>query len=246
MFFRWRVCTRKWVRPQRPRWPVWWRRWTSSTLTSTACPRLTELTPATLWVTPAPSPAHAAHFLCSHSAGFSHSLCPFVWSGDQAADEEGVHPGVLQRQEVHVCLLHPQQVSFFHGQDVCQGILKETCTEGFWCLTVLYHVVNLLFLCSSSQGAPEGVIERCTHVRVGNGKVPLSKGIREKIMSVIREYGTGRDTLRCLALATRDSPPKMEDMILSDTAKFADYEVNFPLISGTILLITFSVLGVYL
>ncbi len=106
--------------------------------------------------------------------------------------------------------------------------------------------MNLLFLCSSSQGAPEGVIERCTHVRVGNGKVPLSKGIREKIMSVIREYGTGRDTLRCLALATRDSPPKMEDMILSDTAKFADYEVNFPLISGTILLITFSVLSVYL
>ncbi|GAA6226594.1 sarcoplasmic/endoplasmic reticulum calcium ATPase 2-like isoform X1 [Lates japonicus] len=74
------------------------------------------------------------------------------------------------------------------------------------------------------KGAPEGVVERCTHVRVGNSKVPLSKGIKEKIMSVIREYGTGRDTLRCLALATRDSPPKMEDMILSDTAKFSEYE----------------------
>uniref|UniRef100_A0A3Q2USQ0 Calcium-transporting ATPase n=1 Tax=Haplochromis burtoni TaxID=8153 RepID=A0A3Q2USQ0_HAPBU len=74
------------------------------------------------------------------------------------------------------------------------------------------------------KGAPEGVIERCTHVRVGNSKVPLSQGIKEKIMSVIREYGTGRDTLRCLALATRDSPPKMEDMILSDTAKFIEYE----------------------
>lgn len=53
-------------------------------------------------------------------------------------------------------------------------------------------------------------------------------------MSVIREYGTGSDTLRCLALATRDSPPKMEDMILSDTAKFAEYEVNFQLISDTV------------
>uniref|UniRef100_A0A8C9YG38 Calcium-transporting ATPase n=1 Tax=Sander lucioperca TaxID=283035 RepID=A0A8C9YG38_SANLU len=74
------------------------------------------------------------------------------------------------------------------------------------------------------KGAPEGVIERCTHVRVGNSKVPLSKGIKEKIMSVIREYGTGRDTLRCLALATRDSPPKLEDMILSDPLKFAAYE----------------------
>uniref|UniRef100_A0A8D3C5D5 Calcium-transporting ATPase n=1 Tax=Scophthalmus maximus TaxID=52904 RepID=A0A8D3C5D5_SCOMX len=83
------------------------------------------------------------------------------------------------------------------------------------------------------KGAPEGVIERCTHVRVGNSKVPLNKGIKEKIMSVIREYGTGRDTLRCLALATRDSPPKMEDMILTDAAKFSEYEVNFHIITST-------------
>uniref|UniRef100_A0A8C2ZI62 Calcium-transporting ATPase n=1 Tax=Cyclopterus lumpus TaxID=8103 RepID=A0A8C2ZI62_CYCLU len=74
------------------------------------------------------------------------------------------------------------------------------------------------------KGAPEGVIDRCTHVRVGNSKVPLTKSIKEKILSVIRDYGTGRDTLRCLALATRDSPPKMEDMILTDTAKFVLYE----------------------
>uniref|UniRef100_A0A3P8VUS1 Calcium-transporting ATPase n=1 Tax=Cynoglossus semilaevis TaxID=244447 RepID=A0A3P8VUS1_CYNSE len=76
------------------------------------------------------------------------------------------------------------------------------------------------------KGAPEGVIDRCAYVRVGNTKVPLTKGIKEKIMSVIREYGTGRDTLRCLALATRDSPPKMEDMVLSDTAKFIEYETD--------------------
>lgn len=89
-----------------------------------------------------------------------------------------------------------------------------------------FLVVNFSSLCSDLQGAPEGVIERCAYIRVGNSKVPLSKAIKEKIMSVIREYGTGHDTLRCLALATRDSPPKMEDMILSDTAKFAEYEVN--------------------
>lgn len=87
--------------------------------------------------------------------------------------------------------------------------------------------MNFFSHCTSLQGAPEGVIERCTHVRVGNTKVALTKGIKEKIMSVIREYGTGTDTLRCLALATRDSPPKMEDMILSDTAKFSQYEVSF-------------------
>lgn len=70
------------------------------------------------------------------------------------------------------------------------------------------------------------MVERCTHVRVGNTKVPLSKSMREKIMSVIREYGTGADTLRCLALATRDNPPKMEDMVLSDTGRFSEYEVK--------------------
>ncbi|XP_055023647.2 sarcoplasmic/endoplasmic reticulum calcium ATPase 2 isoform X2 [Misgurnus anguillicaudatus] len=74
------------------------------------------------------------------------------------------------------------------------------------------------------KGAPEGVIDRCTYVRVGGSRVPLSQGIKEKIMSVIKEYGTGRDTLRCLALATRDNPLKKEEMVLSETARFADYE----------------------
>ena len=44
-------------------------------------------------------------------------------TGDQAADEEGVHPGVLQRQKVHVSLLLSCQVR--QGpcgkQDVCQS-----------------------------------------------------------------------------------------------------------------------------
>lgn len=50
--------------------------------------------------------------------------------------------------------------------------------------------------------------------------------VKEKIMSVIKEWGTGRDTLRCLALATRDTPPKREDMVLDDSAKFMEYEVS--------------------
>lgn len=78
----------------------------------------------------------------------------------------------------------------------------------------------------SPQGAPEGVIDRCTHIRVGNNKVPLTPGIKEKVMSVIREYGTGRDTLRCLALATRDNPVRKEDLVLEDCTRFIDYEVR--------------------
>ncbi|KAM3917683.1 sarcoplasmic/endoplasmic reticulum calcium ATPase 1 [Leptodactylus fuscus] len=76
------------------------------------------------------------------------------------------------------------------------------------------------------KGAPEGVIDRCNYVRVGTTRVPLTGAIKDKILTVIKEWGTGRDTLRCLALATRDTPPKREDMILEDTTKFAEYETD--------------------
>ncbi|KAL0979539.1 hypothetical protein UPYG_G00186340 [Umbra pygmaea] len=76
------------------------------------------------------------------------------------------------------------------------------------------------------KGAPEGVIDRCTHVRVGNMKVAMTVGIKERIMATVREYGTGRDTLRCLALATRDAPPRKEDMVLVDCSRFVDYEAD--------------------
>ncbi|KAG9468613.1 sarcoplasmic/endoplasmic reticulum calcium ATPase 1 isoform X1 [Eleutherodactylus coqui] len=76
------------------------------------------------------------------------------------------------------------------------------------------------------KGAPEGVIDRCNYIRVGTTRVPLTSGIKDKIMAVIKEWGTGRDTLRCLALATRDTPPKREDMVLEDATKFVDYECD--------------------
>ncbi|XP_073504749.1 sarcoplasmic/endoplasmic reticulum calcium ATPase 1 isoform X1 [Phyllobates terribilis] len=76
------------------------------------------------------------------------------------------------------------------------------------------------------KGAPEGVIDRCNYVRVGTTRVPFTSGIKDKILAVIKEWGTGRDTLRCLALATRDTPPKREDMVLDDATKFVDYETD--------------------
>jgi Ca2+ transporting ATPase len=76
------------------------------------------------------------------------------------------------------------------------------------------------------KGAPEGVLDRCTHVRVGNTKVPMTKQIMARICEITKLYGTGRDTLRCLALATIDNPPKPEDMDLVDSTKFYQYEVN--------------------
>uniref|UniRef100_A0A1I8HDN8 P-type Ca(2+) transporter n=1 Tax=Macrostomum lignano TaxID=282301 RepID=A0A1I8HDN8_9PLAT len=56
------------------------------------------------------------------------------------------------------------------------------------------------------KGAPEGVLDRCTHVRVNNASVPMTYAIKEEIMRQTAVYGTGRDTLRCLALATCDKP----------------------------------------
>uniref|UniRef100_A0AAY4E606 Calcium-transporting ATPase n=1 Tax=Denticeps clupeoides TaxID=299321 RepID=A0AAY4E606_9TELE len=72
------------------------------------------------------------------------------------------------------------------------------------------------------KGAPESVIERCKYVRVGT--VELTKPVKEQLMELIRDWGTGRDTLRCLALATRDSPPRKDTMDLENSSKFADYE----------------------
>ncbi|KAF7213304.1 transcript variant X2, partial [Nothobranchius furzeri] len=75
------------------------------------------------------------------------------------------------------------------------------------------------------KGAPESVLERCSFVRVsGSGRVPLSSAIREQILSTVREWGSGRDMLRCLAMATRDTPPDVHALNVENLAAFAGYE----------------------
>lgn len=76
------------------------------------------------------------------------------------------------------------------------------------------------------KGAPEGVLDRCSYVRIGTQKVPMTSQIYDKIMDVTKQYGCGRDTLRCLALATVDNPPKSADIDVSDATKFCNIEVN--------------------
>merc|ERR1712042_26101 len=76
------------------------------------------------------------------------------------------------------------------------------------------------------KGAPEGVLDRCTHVRVGTQKVPLTQGVKDKILATTAAYGCGRDTLRCLALCTIDTPMDPADMELEKADKFYTYEVN--------------------
>ena len=55
----------------------------------------------------------------------------------------------------------------------------------------------------------------------------MTPHIKQEILKLVHQYGTGRDTLRCLALGTIDNPPRREDMDLEDARKFITYEVIF-------------------
>ena len=49
--------------------------------------------------------------------------------------------------------------------------------------------------CGVMQGAPEGILDRCTFVRVGTNKVPMTPAIKTEIMKHVRYYGTGEPVL---------------------------------------------------
>merc|ERR1712008_361806 len=66
--------------------------------------------------------------------------------------------------------------------------------------------------------------DRCTHYRIGGDKQAMTPAIRKQIMSTAIEYGTGASTLRCLALATCDSPMNPNEMDLEESTKFVKYE----------------------
>ena len=45
------------------------------------------------------------------------------------------------------------------------------------------------------QGAPEGVLDRCTFVRVGAQKVPMTPALKAEIMKHCKFYGTGKSEI---------------------------------------------------
>ncbi|CAB4006911.1 calcium-transporting ATPase sarcoplasmic endoplasmic reticulum type-like, partial [Paramuricea clavata] len=73
------------------------------------------------------------------------------------------------------------------------------------------------------KGAPESILERCDYVRIGRDTVPLTEAIKNEILSNVHVYGTGENTLRCLALATIDKPLAKEKMDL-ETRDVTKYE----------------------
>ncbi|KAL3309946.1 Sarcoplasmic/endoplasmic reticulum calcium ATPase 2, partial [Cichlidogyrus casuarinus] len=74
------------------------------------------------------------------------------------------------------------------------------------------------------KGAPESILERCVRIRTPQGDVAMDQQTKATILSKVFQYATGRETLRCLALATRDDPPESKQMNLQDTGKFKSYE----------------------
>ena len=59
---------------------------------------------------------------------------------------------------------------------------------------------------------------------------PLTAALRAQIVQLVTQYATGRDTLRCLALATVDTPPARETLDLEDSRRFAQYESGMTLV----------------
>merc|ERR1711970_1607278 len=76
------------------------------------------------------------------------------------------------------------------------------------------------------KGAAEAVLERCTHAMCGDEKIPLTNSMKKQMEGLIFEYGTGRDTLRCLTMAVCDHQMSPDDMDLAESSKFIHYEKN--------------------
>ena len=70
----------------------------------------------------------------------------------------------------------------------------------------------------------KGKLERGTYFRVGKQKTPMTEKFRSNYMDHSIEYGTGRDTLRCLGLATCNSASHSRTAICDRIGSFAEDE----------------------
>lgn len=41
------------------------------------------------------------------------------------------------------------------------------------------------------KGAPEGIVDRCTKMRVGKETIPLTSAMKQQIIEQVTAYGTG-------------------------------------------------------
>lgn len=98
---------------------------------------------------------------------------------------------------------------------------RDRKSMSVYCLPKTNRTSPLMFV----KGAPEGILDRCSFVRVnGQEKIAMTPEIKAQILQVVKKYGTGADTLRCLAMATVDTPGPREEMNLEDPKNFVQYE----------------------
>ncbi|KAL7857380.1 hypothetical protein SRHO_G00162790 [Serrasalmus rhombeus] len=184
---------------------------------------------------------------CSHYDGLVELATICALCNDSSLDyneSKKIYEKVGEATETALCCLvekmnvfktSVRNLSSVERANACCSVIKQLMKKNFT-LEFSRDRKSMSVYCTPSKGdsgskmfvkgAPEGVIDRCAYVRVGATRVPLTGPVKEKIMAIIKEWGTGRDTLRCLALATRDTPLKVEEMKLDDSTKFADYETD--------------------
>ncbi|XP_035379579.1 sarcoplasmic/endoplasmic reticulum calcium ATPase 1 isoform X3 [Electrophorus electricus] len=193
---------------------------------------------------------HGAPVQCGQHDGLVELATICALCNDSSLDyneSKGIYEKVGEATETALCCLVEKMNAFntdVHGlskverANACCSVIKQLMKKEFT-LEFSRDRKSMSVYCSPTKaskaplgnkmfvkGAPEGVIDRCAYVRVGTTRLPLTGPVKEKILAVIKEWGTGRDTLRCLALATRDSPISKEEMNLEDSTKFVEYETD--------------------
>ncbi|KAJ9462522.1 Calcium-transporting ATPase sarcoplasmic/endoplasmic reticulum type [Diplonema papillatum] len=75
-----------------------------------------------------------------------------------------------------------------------------------------------------AKGAPDILIERCTHLKLDNGDVvPLDEEVKQAVLDEYHTLASGAEALRCLGFATKSE--KQFDMLdLRDPTKFHEIE----------------------
>ncbi|XP_028668103.1 sarcoplasmic/endoplasmic reticulum calcium ATPase 2 [Erpetoichthys calabaricus] len=185
---------------------------------------------------------------CSHYEGLVELATICALCNDSSLDfneAKGTYEKVGEATETALCCLVEKMnvfdtnlrvISKAERATACSSVIKQLMRKELT-LEFSRDRKSMSVLCSPNKptrstsgskmfvkGAPESILERCSYVRVGSQRVPLTAGLRDRVTTVIREWGSGRDTLRCLAVATRDQPPRREEMNLEDASLFVKYE----------------------
>eukprot|EP00659_Diplonema_papillatum_P019154 gene19154-29484_t len=75
------------------------------------------------------------------------------------------------------------------------------------------------------KGAPDCLLDRCTHIKTSKGSVvPLTPQIKSTVLETYHLLATGAESLRCLGMAIKPTPHGWTALGASDPAKFAAIE----------------------